>query len=1053
MVHGRGDCSEFDLCSTHGVCVSGLCVCALGFLGMNCDIEVKCQFWDVELSTWSEEGCEKVAPPSGPDGFLHCDCTHLTDFGGIAIPMSAADLLAQATSIEFATFSLDDMMSAMGGFDFASNPAIYIVIFSVSFLNIITLLFAHFRLHRRMLWMARNRRLSRHEAREKARQAAEKKMAKRKAILDAKRGKIKKAEAEPQDAAGVLVAGDTAAADEPAEAPVEAPVEEDTTLAIAPDEAMINPKALQTRVSLQWAEAEPFVDPYVQPPSSIREATLATPKPAAASSPHESALAAETPSGGSACLAHYHSLSRDLFPRIETTPTMSAAARARKMRDRVALQERALSAATQSSCALVPAISSGPSRPVGAALQDRVPMLSDDALPLPAPPNMPTVGSSMTTGLQNRVPMITDVVQANPAAMARARAAVHLRERVKTLAAAQSVASGSASVRSAQQDRIRMVAEGSPRAASVHSAPLDRIRIVAEDAQATSIALERARCARQAVLAHAARSACRQTRLARPANPARGSQQAVHKRTAAAQRVHSSRMMDARRATTGAVARPAWAAASESGIASPPPSPPPPGAVATPSGGYQDRISFTLPVSAPERMSAASERKSNSERSSLRTPLQRAASRRRRCSASEPEAAAAAAKAAALAVASAEAPKAAAKAAAPKAASSVTGGNKLAGLLASNAKASGGGGGSDTPQPAVSGATPVMGAAWRCGAASAGASPGLGGLVAAAKAREEAMASLEGRRAVQRLKQKLRESKVGVAAGGVRGFASERMAAAGETRREVAGLAAKGQFKEIGAMGGRAVRRKLGGFFGRFWNSLRSEHTIASFIWPHSEETDVVTDPQVVQIFWNGVMTELFITAFLGENDGDTIVQMIILALIGGGMLAAMVMLNRIVFRWGNRGRRFKRAERELKGGTKKKGEDGKLQGRALDARTSLGRRLLAAAIPGRKGGKSKLSRTAWRRQCVNTTRWALAWLFNWTVYFMMTWFCLTYAMVYFETREDTEAWLLDFGIGFNTGCFVIEPFEVFILAAMPFLFDNSCVANCRQTAKDLGLV
>ena len=70
-----------------------------------------------------------------------------------------------------------------------------------------------------------------------------------------------------------------------------------------------------------------------------------------------------------------------------------------------------------------------------------------------------------------------------------------------------------------------------------------------------------------------------------------------------------------------------------------------------------------------------------------------------------------------------------------------------------------------------------------------------------------------------------------------------------------------------------------------------------------------------------------------------------------------------------------------------------------------------------------------------------------------MTWFCLTYAMVYFETREDTEAWLLDFGIGFNTGCFVIEPFEVFILAAMPFLFDNSCVANCRQTAKDLGLV
>ena len=1040
MVHGRGDCSEFDLCSTHGACVSGLCVCDLGFLGMKCDIEVKCQFWDVALSAWSDEGCEKVAPPSGPDGFLHCDCTHLTDFGGIAIPMSAADLLAQATSIEFATFSLDDMMSAISGFDFASNPAIYIVIFTVSFLNLVTLIFAHFRLHRRMLWMARDKRLARHKGRERARQVQVKKLAEKQAILDAKRGKTKKAKAEQEDAAlpvvGVPVPGASAEAEEPAAAaeaaePAAAPADEaeaeaaDTTLAIAPNEAVINPKALQTRVSLHWAEAEPFTDPFVKPPSSIREAALATPKSAAPSSPLFGAPAAEDPSGGSACLARYRSLSRDHLPRIETTPSMSAAARARKMRDRVALQERALSAVAQPSCALVPAGSGGPSRPAAGALQDRVPMLKDDdAPPLPAPPNMPAaVGSSTSTGLQDRVPMISDVVKANPAAMARARAAAHLRERVKALEDAQSVASSSASVHSARPDRIRMVVEDAQ--ASVHSARQDRIRMVAEDAQATSIALERARCARQAALAQAARAAIRQDRLARPANPARRSQQqgpsacslsgaeAVKKRNVAAQRAHSARMIDARRATKGGVAKPAWDRSS--GMASPPPSPPSPEAVATPSGGCQDRIGMALPGPAMATTPA-------SERNSLRTPLERAASRRRRNSASEPGAGIAAAKAAAKAAASAAAPSTAAKAAAPKAASPATGGNKLAGLLAVNAKAGGGGGGSDTTQPPASeGAKPVMGAAWRCGAASVSAGKGLGSLVAAAKAQEEALASLEGRRAVQRLKQKLRESKVGVAADGVKSFATTHVTAANATRRKVAGLAAKGQFKEIGAMGGRAVKRQLGGFFSRFWNSLRSEHTIASFIWPHAEETDVVTDPQVVQIFWNGVMTELFITAFLGENDGDSIIQMIILALIGGGMLAGMVMLNRIVFRWGNRGRRFMRSKRELKGATKKKGEDGKLQVRPrrtracsthhrhpsshpltssptrpprqakdgkLDARTSLGRRVLAAAIPGRRGGKSKLSRTAWRRQCINTTRWALAWLFNWTVYFVMTWFC-----------------------------------------------------------------
>jgi len=35
----------------------------------------------------------------------------------------------------------------------------------------------------------------------------------------------------------------------------------------------------------------------------------------------------------------------------------------------------------------------------------------------------------------------------------------------------------------------------------------------------------------------------------------------------------------------------------------------------------------------------------------------------------------------------------------------------------------------------------------------------------------------------------------------------------------------------------------------------------------------------------------------------------------------------------------------------------------------------------------------------------------------------------------------------------IIEPFEVVLLVMLPFLFDNKCVANCRETAKELGLL
>ena len=59
-------------------------------------------------------------PPSGvPDGFLHCESTHLTDFGVVTIPTSLSDLLSEILSIQFNFVSLDDLASVLTSFNFS----------------------------------------------------------------------------------------------------------------------------------------------------------------------------------------------------------------------------------------------------------------------------------------------------------------------------------------------------------------------------------------------------------------------------------------------------------------------------------------------------------------------------------------------------------------------------------------------------------------------------------------------------------------------------------------------------------------------------------------------------------------------------------------------------------------------------------------------------------------------------------------------------------------------------------------------------------------------
>ena len=153
LVYGVGDCSESDFCfaPVAGECINGRCFCKPGFLGSNCGTRATCRYWDTVQNMYSTEGLVASPPPGGiPDGFLHCDSTHLTDFGAVSIPMSLDDLLGDLAGIQFNTFSLDDMASVLTSFNFSENAAVYLVLFFLTGLDWLFLCWLGcFRGHRR----------------------------------------------------------------------------------------------------------------------------------------------------------------------------------------------------------------------------------------------------------------------------------------------------------------------------------------------------------------------------------------------------------------------------------------------------------------------------------------------------------------------------------------------------------------------------------------------------------------------------------------------------------------------------------------------------------------------------------------------------------------------------------------------------------------------------------------------------------------------------------------------------------------------------------------
>ena len=125
---------------------------------------MKCQFFNESTQQYESAGLTPAPPPNGqPDGFLYCDSTHLTEFGGISFPASAEELLAELTPT-FSLFTADEALAILSNFDFAANPTISITLFTILGLDFFTLfLLGGWRGWRRYTYRKREGRLHENE--------------------------------------------------------------------------------------------------------------------------------------------------------------------------------------------------------------------------------------------------------------------------------------------------------------------------------------------------------------------------------------------------------------------------------------------------------------------------------------------------------------------------------------------------------------------------------------------------------------------------------------------------------------------------------------------------------------------------------------------------------------------------------------------------------------------------------------------------------------------------------------------------------------------------
>ena len=154
------------MCSNHGNCVQGLCNCSVGYKGLSCELTVLCSYFDTNASEWSTRGCSVVA---SPPGYTYCECYHLTDFGGIGIPTSAEDLLAEIEGIRFRTFTADDIVNVLGNFVPGDNVEIFTLLMACTVIDVFMILYSLFRRHRRTIRKSREAAMLRKQAKQAAR--------------------------------------------------------------------------------------------------------------------------------------------------------------------------------------------------------------------------------------------------------------------------------------------------------------------------------------------------------------------------------------------------------------------------------------------------------------------------------------------------------------------------------------------------------------------------------------------------------------------------------------------------------------------------------------------------------------------------------------------------------------------------------------------------------------------------------------------------------------------------------------------------------------------
>ena len=160
-------------CNLRGDCVNNQCFCDVPYLGFNCSETIGCNYWDDTALAWSSEGCESkdvtevndctegggaalasrgevssgealpgAAAQSAACAYaLRCECTHLTDFAGIAIPTSLDEVLAQLEP----TITLPCPDGFFAPFHFMESPLLYSLIKGLTLMNLISIAFFRWR--------------------------------------------------------------------------------------------------------------------------------------------------------------------------------------------------------------------------------------------------------------------------------------------------------------------------------------------------------------------------------------------------------------------------------------------------------------------------------------------------------------------------------------------------------------------------------------------------------------------------------------------------------------------------------------------------------------------------------------------------------------------------------------------------------------------------------------------------------------------------------------------------------------------------------------------